>query len=258
MRTLRNLLKRLGIVALLLAYILTSFALIPLPAGARLRRLFLTRNTSLYSRLMLSLLNIRVRVKHRERAEPARRGRLVVSNHVSYLDILVISSVMPSVFITSVELGGTLFLGLLAKLGGSLFVERRSASGLKREIAAITRVLGEGFSVALFPEGTTSNGERVRPFKNALFDAAVTAGADILPLCVRYIRVNGRDLTPENRDLVFYHGGASFFRHAPRLAGLQSVDVEVLPLKLIRTGETESRKELAVRAHEAVSKAYHG
>lgn len=254
----RTLLKGLGIVPLVIAYIVSSCVIMVLPAGARLRRRFLIKNTSVFSRIMLALLGIRVRVKHRERLHTVVAGRLVAANHVSYIDILVISSLMPSVFVTSVELGSTVFLGMLARLGGSLFVERRKASGLRQEIAEIARVLGEGFAVALFPEGTTSNGERVRPFKKSLFDAAVRAESDVLPLCIRYRHVNGVELTPDNRDLVFYYGGVSFFRHVPRLLSLKSVDVEVIPLRTIRVQKKDTRKELAAGAHDAISAAYHG
>jgi 1-acyl-sn-glycerol-3-phosphate acyltransferase len=253
----RTLLKGLGLVPLLIAYIVSSCAIVVLPAGARVRRRFLIGNTSMFSRIALALLRIRVRVKHRERLYAGAAGRLVAANHVSYIDILVISSLMPSVFVTSVELGSTMFLGMLARLGGSLFVERRKASGLKAEIEEIGRVLGEGFAVALFPEGTTSNGDRVRPFKKSLFDAAVMTGSDVLPLCIRYSRVNGVGLTPNNRDLVFYYGGISFSQHIPRLLSLKSVNVEVIPLRAIRAHKKNTRKELAAEAHDAISAAYH-
>jgi 1-acyl-sn-glycerol-3-phosphate acyltransferase len=215
----------------------------------------LARNTALFSRLVLWLLGVRVRVKHRERLHEG--ARLIAANHVSYLDILVIAAACPAVFVTSVELGRTPLLGLLARLGGSLFVERRKAWGLKKEIALVARVLGEGLPVVLFAEGTTSNGERVRPFKNSLFEAAIAAGADVLPLCLRYTRINGEAVSPHNRDSVFYYGGASFFRHFPRLLSLRSVDVDLEPQKLLRPGTKASRKGLASKAHEAVSAACH-
>ncbi len=254
----RVLLKLLGVIPLLILYVLCACAIALLPTSAGLRRAFLIKNTSFASRLMLGILGIRVQVNCRERLHESRRGRLIVVNHVSYIDVLVLASLIPSVFVTSVELGSTLFLGMLARLGGSMFVERRKATGLKREIAMIARVLGEGFPVVLFPEGTTSNGERVRPFKNSFFDAAVAAGTDILPICLHYTRVNGKRITSLNRDSVFYYGGTTFFQHVPRLLSLTSADVDVRPLKLIRVRDNASRKELAAKAHDAIRAAYHG
>jgi 1-acyl-sn-glycerol-3-phosphate acyltransferase len=253
----RTLLKVTAAAPVLAAYLLLSTLLSLLPAGARARRFLLVRNTSFFSRLMLALLGVRVQVKHRERLKNDKIAKLVVSNHVSYVDVLVISSLIPSAFITSVELGGTFFLGLLARLGGSLFVERRKASGLKREIAAITQTLRNGVSVTLFPEGTTSNGDTVRVFKKALFDAALAAKTRILPICLRYTAIDDGPLTDRNRDSVFYYGGAVFFRHIAKFLALQSTDVIILPLKSIPPTSGTDRKELAAAAHREILDAYH-
>ncbi len=237
-------------------YLLISCAILILPAGSRVRRSLLLNNSSFFCRIMLVLLGIHLHVKYRERLQKKKKGLLIVSNHVSYVDVLAISSLVPSVFITSVELGSTLFLGMLARLGGSIFVERRKSSGLKKEIALIARALEEGLFVTLFPEGTTSNGESVQPFKNSLFDAAVAARVDVLPVCLRYMYVNGKRITAASRDSIFYYGGTPFSRHIPRLLSLTSVDIEIIPLKLIRQQDSGSRKDLAAQAHSAISSAY--
>jgi len=207
---------------------------------------------------MLSLLGVRVHVKHRERLHSGKAAYLVVANHLSYVDILIIATVVPSIFITSVELGNTLVLGMMARLGGSIFVERRKAPNLRREIPAIVRLLQSGIPVTLFPEGTTSNGDSVQPFKNSLFITSILACADILPLCLRYTGVNGEPLKTSNRNSVFYYGDDSFVRHLPRLLSLTSLDVEVVPLKIIHVQENDTRKELAVRVREVIAKAYQG
>ncbi|HSB34438.1 MAG TPA: lysophospholipid acyltransferase family protein [Nitrospirota bacterium] len=243
-------------VSLLAMYIVCACVISILPAGARLRRALLLKNTAFFAGLLLGLLGIRVNVRHGDRLRRTKENALIVANHVSYIDILVIASVTPSVFITSVELGGTFFLGMLARLGGSLFVERRKVTGLKQEIAEIARVLREGHHVVLFPEGTTSNGERVHPFRNALFDAAIAADVDVLPLCIRYIHLNGEALTTKNRDRLFYYGGTQFSRHLPGLLSIASADVEVVPLSVIKARKSDSRKELAALAHDAVSRAF--
>jgi 1-acyl-sn-glycerol-3-phosphate acyltransferase len=253
----RALLKSLGIVPLLLAYLFTSGIIGLLPVGKRMKRGFAVRNTSFFSGLMLGLLGIRVHVKHRERLHKANETRLIIANHVSYVDALVLSSLVPSVFITSVELKHTAVLGVLAQFAGSLYVERRKASGLKQEINSIAEVLGQGFPIVLFPEGTTSNGDRVMPFKNSLFDTAVVARADVLPICLRYTRVDDERLTHNNRDAVFYYGGATFFSHLPKLLSKKSVDVEVFLLKDIKVHADSSRKDLAAMAHQVISEAYH-
>ena len=254
----RALLKGLGIALLILLYVFLSGIMYLLPARRKAKRAASLRTISVFARIILFLLGVRVRVKHREHLHKTGHVRLIISNHLSYIDVLVIASLVPAVFITSVELKNTALLGALARLSGSIFVERRKPSGLKLEIGNIASVLGQGIPVALFPEGTTSNGDGVQPFKNSLFDAAVVTRADIVPICFRYTRVNNERLSRQNRDAVFYYGGISFLKHAPRLLALRSVEVEVIVLKNIKVHDRHTRKELAALAHSAISSAYHG
>jgi 1-acyl-sn-glycerol-3-phosphate acyltransferase len=254
----RTLLKKLGILPILPVYFILSGTIRLLPLPQKTKRDMAIRLVSRCARILLYLFGIRVQVKHRERLHRTGNGRLIVSNHLSYIDILVISAFVPSVFITSVELRNTALLGTLARLSGSIFVERRRPAGLKNEIKDIVFALGQCLPVVLFPEGTTSNGDRVQPFKISLFDSAVMAHADILPVCLRYTGVNGARLTTHNRDNVFYYGGISFLKHFPKLLSLRSIEVEVIPLKAIRAHPGQSRKDLAAETFQAISEAYHG
>jgi 1-acyl-sn-glycerol-3-phosphate acyltransferase len=252
----RALIKIAGTLILFILYLLVSLAAFMLPVKARTRRAGMTRLVSFFAGLVLRLYGVRITATGSRKLATLHKGHLVVSNHMSYVDVLVIASLSPSVFVTSIELRNTLLLGQLARLSGSLFVERRKASGLRREIDAITVVLNQGFSVVLFPEGTTFNGDRVHPFKQSLLDAAVKANCGILPVCLRYQRVNGRPLSAASRDAVLYYGGISFFRHFPRFLTLRSVEVQISVLHPIHAGADESRKHLAQRAHEAISAEY--
>jgi len=254
----RTLLKGAGLIPLLLLYLLMSGIIRLLPVHQKTKRVAAIRTTSGFARAALFLFNVRVRVKHGERIHETSDARLIVANHLSYIDVLVISSLVPSVFITSVELKNTALLGALARLSGSIFVERRRPSGLKRELEDIAAALGQGLPVALFPEGTTSNGDRVQPFKNALFAAAVLTRADILPICLCYNRVNNKRVAPDNRDLVFYYGGVTFLKHFLRFLSLTSIDVELVPLKVLEAHPRQSRKDLAAETHKVISAAYHG
>jgi 1-acyl-sn-glycerol-3-phosphate acyltransferase len=255
--SLRVLLKWLGSLLLLLAYLVPSGLLSLLPLSSRARRALRVRVSSFFAGLALALFGVRVHTKYREHPNVAHPGRLVIANHVSYVDVLVLATLMPSVFITSIELKNTPLLGMLTRFAGSLFVERRRPAGLKQEIEDIADVLAQGFTVVLFPEGTTSNGDRVHPFKKSLFDSAVSAGADIVPLCLRYTRIDRQALSPSSRDRLFYYGEVSFMEHFPRFLSLRSVEVEVIPLKIIKARDHASRKEIAALAHDVVSNAYH-
>lgn len=254
----RMLLKQLGFIPLFLGFLLVTGIVRLLPAAQGTKRSTAIRTTSGFARILLVLLGVRVHVKHLEQLSRKSGVYLLVSNHLTYLDVLVLSSLVPSVFITSVELKNTALLGMLARLSGSIFVERRKASGLKQEIGQIVHVLTQGMPVALFPEGTTSNGDRVHPFKNSLFDAAVLTQADIMPVCFRYTQINGEPLTAWNRNRILYYGGTAFMKHFLNLLAIKSVDVEVVLLNPISVQAHDSRKDLAAEAHRSVSAAYHG
>jgi 1-acyl-sn-glycerol-3-phosphate acyltransferase len=216
----------------------------------------LVASTSRFARVALFLLGIRVQFRELQHPSPSQNA-LIIANHLSYLDILIIASHYPAVFITSVELKHTFPIGVFARFGGSLFVERRHPAGIKREIRDIERTLRDGFSVVLFPEGTTSNGDTVRPFKNSLFTAAITTGTPILPICIRYRRIDGKRITEQSRDSIFYYGNVSFLAHAPRMLMRRSVHAECIALEPIATHPHQSRKELTAQCHDAIAAEYH-
>lgn len=255
----RSILRSIAVFLLLALYALVALIIMALPAARNRKLARLTGNVSFFARLALRVLGIRVSLRRLKRKgiRQRRANYLILANHLSYVDILVVASLMPSVFITSVELKQTFPLGLFAWLGGSLFVERRSPAGLKREIGEIERVLSEGTSVVLFPEGTTSDGETVRTFKNSLITAAIRTGTDLLPVCIRYRTVNGEPVNRENRDSVYYYGGTTFFEHLPRLLALKAIHVECILLRPLSAHQHHSRKDLAARAHAMITAAYH-
>lgn len=251
---LRVLFKGLAAVPLLLSFVLVSSCVaIILPFRSPRLRL-LARIASAYSRLGLRLLGLSIAGARGH--GPRGQGLLVVANHLSWADILVLSSLAPSLFITSVELRSTFFLGSLARLGGCLFVERRSAGRLRGELAAISRLLADGFRVVLFPEGTTSNGDAVHPFKSALFASAIRSGARVLPVCLVYTRINGAPVTPENRDRICYYGGIGFFVHLFRVLGLRSITVQASFLETLTPEGGRSAKDLAQAAHRTIAASY--
>jgi len=258
LQTLRVLGKGTAILFVLALYLLVASLIAAAPLGRRRKRTCAAANVSFFCRRFLPVLGVRIGVEGWDRLRDGHAGRLIVANHLSYVDILILASLSQFVFVTSVELGNTPVLGLLSRLGGSIFVERRNPASLKEEIALISRVISEGFSVVLFPEGTTSNGESVRIFKKSLFDAAIQAESEVLPVCLRYRKIDGCAITNGNRDSLFYYGGVTFFQHALRLLALRTIDVDIVPLDAIPADPRRSRKELAALCHRAIDAAYEG
>jgi 1-acyl-sn-glycerol-3-phosphate acyltransferase len=182
---------------------------------------------------------------------------LILSNHLSYVDIFVISSFFPVSFIASVdEVKSDLLLGKATELSGGYFVERRNRSGLRTDIESISEILELGTNVALFPEGTTSNGDRVLPFKTPLLSIAEKAGVEILPLCIKYTGIDGEALTEKNRDLIYYYGDMKFFDHLFKLLSVGYVEAELKVLDKIDPRTASSRKEMAKSVYDLINSAY--
>ncbi|MFI5322605.1 MAG: lysophospholipid acyltransferase family protein [Thermodesulfobacteriota bacterium] len=237
---------------------MTSTTILRAIAREKKRKLnWSTRALSFHAKLMNKALGIRASLQGWGNGVRSEKSMLILSNHLSYTDIFVISSYFPASFIASVdEVKHAFLLGKATELGGGFFVERRSRSGLRAEIESISEILDLGINVALFPEGTTSNGEHVLPFKTPLLSIAEKAGVDILPLCIKYTRIDGVEVNEKNRDIVCYYGDMKFLDHLFKLLPVRSVEVELTVLDKIDPRLTASRKELASSVYNMISSAF--
>ncbi len=217
---------------------------------------YYTKNVSRRSKQALGRLNFEVKVKGFDADKMAKNNYLIVSNHMSYLDILVISSILPSVFVTSNDLKESGFLGTLAELGGSIFIERRNRSQIEKDLEQMTKTLKEGFNIVIYPEGTSSNGDAVLPFKKSLLMSAVFAGKDIIPVCLKYREINGKPFSLENRDHVCWYGDMTFIPHFLQLLKTKKVVAEIEFLEVVKTTPDSTRDELASKCYEQISAAY--
>ena len=218
------------------------------------RRDRLMRNVSRYSRFALSVLRVRISTAG---SLPANENFLILSNHMSYIDMLVISSIAPSVFVTSLDMGEIFFLGTMAEIGGSVFIERRHRERVAQDVEQIRDVLKTGQNVVLFPEGTSSDGQTVLPFKRGLIMAAPAAGKRILPLTLKYERIDHQNFGRENHHRVCWYGSMSFFPHFLNLLTYQKVEALIqfhLPITP-RVGDTKER--LAKWTHSIIHYGYH-
>lgn len=179
-------------------------------------------------------------------------SRLIVSNHLSYLDILVISSVQPTMFVTSIEIRDSGFLGFLCKAAGCHFVERRNRNQIDREIREIANSLSQGINVVVFPEATSTNGAQVLPFKVSLLDAAILSGRPLKPLCINYREIAGSPVSVLNRDEVCWYGDMTFFDHLSNVAKRGSILVELTHLSLVSVTAESDRKFLAAEAFRQI------
>ena len=148
---------------------------------------------------------------------------LVVSNHLSYLDILCYSSISPCVFVSKAEVRSWPVFGRLATNGGTVYVDRNSKADAHRAMKAMESALRAGIRVVLFPEGTSTGGDKVLPFHAPLLEAAVKAQCQVTPACISY-EIAGGDAS---RD-VCYWADMTFASHFLGLLGKGKIHASIL------------------------------
>jgi 1-acyl-sn-glycerol-3-phosphate acyltransferase len=176
---------------------------------------------------------------------PPVRG-LFVSNHLSYLDILVLVSLMPAVFVAKSEVKHWPVFGWFAQLAGTLFIDRARRSDVGRMNAEIESKMKDGNVLVLFPEGTSWNDSEVLPFKSSLLEPIVGSK---LPLTVGRIGYSLADGSVA--DDVCYWGDATFFPHLIKLMTKKRVVARVR-FEPVPEPATD-RKELAVQLHAKIA-----
>ena len=206
--------------------LLGGLLLVPLLRGAAVQRL---------ARVMLVVLGIRV-----VRRGPALRpGSLVVANHVSWLDALVLLAVAPVRLVAKGEVGGWPGIGVLAGLSGAIFIDRSKPKELPHTVGEVAAVLHAGRTVAAFPEGTTSCGVSLGRFRPALFQAAIDAGAPVVPASICY-----------DSTAAAFIGDDTLWDSVRRVAGLRSLTVTLVTAPALRPAPGADRRVLA-RAAQA-------
>lgn len=181
-----------------------------------------------YYRVLCFLLRIHVRTN----GAPVRsRAVLFISNHISWVDILVIGSIAPVAFVAKREVASWPLVGITAKLQRTVFVERTRRHQTGEAVAAIVNRLTDGTSVVLFAEGTSSDGNRVLQFRSALLgaveEAAGSGGILIQPMSICYTGQQGMPMGRQHRPLVAWYGDLDFMPHIKAFIKQGAVDALV-------------------------------
>ncbi len=212
-----------------------------------------------YHRRVCHLMGIRIYV---EGSVTPGVPALLVSNHTSWLDIPVLSAVAPVSFVAKKEVGTWPFVSSLARLQRTVFVDRQRRTATGETASEISRRLGEGDAIVLFAEGTSTDGNRVLPFKTALFAAAKPSGAAsageapegtvVQTVSIVYSRLHGIPLGRADRPIVGWYGDMDMQSHAWELLQAGPLDVEIRIGPPVPLHDYPGRKELAERTEGAV------
>ncbi|WP_029010878.1 lysophospholipid acyltransferase family protein [Azospirillum halopraeferens] len=185
------------------------------------------------------------------------RPVLFVSNHSSYLDITILGGLIPGSFVAKTEVAGWPFFGLLAKLQRTVFVERRNRATAGRQRDDMRSRLEAGDNLILFPEGTSSDGNRTLPFKTALFAVASTRidgrPLTIQPVSVTATRLDGIPMGLAFRPVYAWYGDMDLAPHLWQAFMLGRITVEVEFHPPVTVDAFPGRKALAEHCERAVA-----
>ena len=243
MTKLRAGIKLAGFVAMTLPGLPVQRALIALsPKGAR-------RFPHVYHRAVTRWLDIRLNII----GEPvADRPCLIAANHVSWIDITVLSALTPLSFIAKKEVNNWPGFGTLARLQRTVFIDRdrRQSTGSSRD--EMQERLKAGETLVLFAEGTSSDGSHVLPFKSAYFAAAEIPGVVVQPVTLAYRGHWGAPMTRRRRPFYAWYGDMPMEPHLWQALALGPIEVDVICHKPLTLAEAGNRKALAKKAEETV------
>lgn len=184
-----------------------------------------------------AIFGIRVQVQG---ALSRERPLLLVSNHSSYLDILVLGSQLPVAFTPKKDIARWPIIGQCCALAGCVFVDRtpKALAATKRNIG---QKLAMGRVMCLFPEGTTNNGQQLKPFKSSFFSVALEQQAIIQPAAVLYARRNGLALDVNGRSAMAWFDDMALLPHLLGVLSARSIEakLQLLPT-LAPTGERKA------------------
>ena len=212
--------------------------------GAGLRR----RILQVWSKGLLQIFNVRLDIASGDPLYQLKRG-LIVSNHISWLDVFVLNAVIPMRFVAKSEVRSWPVIGWLCARAQTLFLERGKARSAARLNVHLVSLLQQGGCLAIFPEGTTTDGTSVAHFHSSLLQPAIDAAAPIHPVAIRY-----RDASGAHNKAAAYVDEISFG------ASLWSIlNTPEMHVQLVGTAPLESldgdRRSLTRRAHQHISAA---
>ncbi len=199
-----------------------------------------------FHRMILWLFGVRVILRGNI---SSTRPLLMVANHVSWLDILVLGSVQPVHFIAKSDMQSWPVLGLLAKLQQTIFIDRQHRRDVGNQADAIAQRLNQGDAIILFAEGTTSDGNFLLPFKSSLLGAAQASiqtsdheAVMVQPVSITYTKLHGMAMGRFWRPVAAWPGDISIAEHLPALVKQGAIDVEISFGDPLQFDETSNRK----------------
>ena len=179
------------------------------------------------------------------------RSVLFVANHISWIDIWALKASCPMQFVAKAEIRDWPMVGWLAQQTGTLFIERERRHDTGRVVRDVKQALRQGGCLCFFPEGTTTDGTQLKPFKTSLMQAAIDAEAQVWPLAIRYPGADGRPNTA-----IAYHGTMTMAQSLRAVLKQREILIE-LEFAAPIPAAGHDRRQLSHAARQAIAALLH-
>lgn len=213
----------------------------------------LTRN---FAVLLSIVLNIKI-TQEGDSDHLETGGFFIASNHLGYVDGIVLGSLFPVIYVSKKEVRRWPLIGQWTTLCGTVFVDRRRKDKTPLLVEEMARKLRQKANVLIFPEGTSTNGDRLLPFQSALFAAPLRAKATVVPVSLTYTGIDDQPVSHTNRDRLYWYGDMEFLSHFWTLLALRRIEVSVKIHPRIETSgyknNSLSRKQLSQACYDIIS-----
>lgn len=186
----------------------------------------ISRINRVYTLLLRLILNIKVTISGDE-GQLERGGYVIIANHLGYVDGIVLGSIFPIVFVSKKEVRSWPIVGQWNVLCGTVFIDRQHKEQVGSLVRELSRKLKQDANILLFPEGTSTNGERMLPFQTVPLAAPLRNRSVIVPATLTYKSVDEMPVNRANRDLIYWYGDMDFMSHFWQLLALRGIEVLV-------------------------------
>lgn len=217
---------------------------------------YVSQGTGIYLRYALG---IRLTILKKENI-PAKNGFLVVANHLGYIELFSILSIVPVVFVAKEEVKRWPVIGWATRIGGEVFVDRYTGGRSEEYAGMVYDALRSRINVFFAPEGTTSDGTFIRRFKSPLFVPANRLKRCVLPISFTVSKINGEIVSAANRDLVAWHSEMTFMPHFINFLKLKSIeciaDINTPISPEFDDDDISERRKFSAAVREVISYSY--
>ena len=201
---------------------------------------------------LVHLFGIKVKVS----GKIEKNNVLFVSNHISYLDIFVLGSLTKAIFVAKSEIKSWPIINKIAAIGKTIFIDRSKVLKIRNQVEVLSNALKKGKNLILFPEGTSSDGSKVLPFKSSLFglsDLYSDKKFKIQPISITYSKLDGVPVERKFRPFFAWFGDMDLVPHAWQFLGLGLIEVNIHYHKSVPLKAFNNRKEASNYCFDIIS-----